>query len=713
MSSDMSMLRLRVGLVVLLSLALVWATAYFELDRSHSSYIHEAEIRNTVQARVFDENMRSTIKRIDQILLVIRPQWKENWEDFSQVIQQCQNNIKDIAFQVAIIDKNGILAFSNLAKSSDRTDLSNREHFKVHRQSPTLDHLFISKPVKGKVSGKWSIQFTRPILNQGQFDGVLVVSISPDLIANFSQTLGVHASGSVTLVRDSGEIMSRFPHNEALLGLVIKDVPYSAHDAPTSGIFFRVATTDGIERMYGYFRDTEFGLNYVVGESMQEILSPYKSNRKSVIVASCSVSALTIFLFYLLLRSLISANKLRLDLEVAKTHAEQANMAKSRFLATMSHEIRTPMNGILGIAQLLLMPNLKEDDRRDYVRTIHSSGNALLSLLNDILDFSKIEAGKIQLDSVILDPANILSEIETLFLGSAQAKNLQLMNQWLGPKNQRYHADVHRIIQMISNMVGNAIKFSAKGSVRLEAMEIERNCETALLEFSVIDTGIGIPEDKRDLLFKPFSQTENSTTREFGGSGLGLSIVSQLAKLMGGDVGVESVVGQGSRFWFRVWVKCFTEGEEASRQERATQDESNASAHTEQLSGRVLVVEDNMVNRMVIESLLDEIGVTVTLLTDGQQAVDAITRGDQHPDLILMDLNMPVMDGYTAVTLIRRWEADQHRDCLPIIALTADAFEEDRQKCLAIGMDDFLTKPIQLNALKLTLSQWLSVKTQD
>jgi PAS domain S-box-containing protein len=397
------------------------------------------------------------------------------------------------------------------------------------------------------------------------------------------------------------------------------------------------------------------------------------------------------------------------ELVSASEAALEASRAKSRFLATMSHEIRTPMNGILGMAQLLLMPNLKEDEHRDYARTILSSGQALLTLLNDILDLSKIEAGKIQLDTVVFDPVTILGEIQALFSGAAQTKNLQLKSQWLGSANQRYQADAHRIRQMMSNLVGNAIKFSTQGSVRLEATEIEREADAALLEFSVTDTGIGIPEDKRDLLFKPFSQTESSTTREFGGSGLGLSIVSQLAKLMGGDVGVESVLGHGSRFWFRVRVKCLSVGEGANQHERAAQDESSSSANAQPLSGRVLVVEDNIVNRMVIESMLDKLGLAVTLLTDGQQAVDAIINGDQKPNLILMDINMPVMDGYTATTLIRQWEADRNRDCLPIIALTADAFEEDRQRCLAVGMDDFLTKPIELNALQLALKKWLTV----
>jgi CheY-like chemotaxis protein len=365
------------------------------------------------------------------------------------------------------------------------------------------------------------------------------------------------------------------------------------------------------------------------------------------------------------------------------------------------------MNGILGMAQLLLMSNLKEEERRDYARTILSSGQALLTLLNDILDLSKIEAGKTQLDSVVFDPVTLLSEIQALFLGAAQTKNLQLKNQWTGSASQLYQADAHRIRQMISNLVGNAIKFSAQGSVRLEGGEIGRDGETSLLEFSVSDTGIGIPVDKQDLLFKPFSQTESSTTREFGGSGLGLSIVRQLAKLMGGDVGVESVVGQGSRFWFRVRVNLFTEGEDALRHDRETHGAGNSSDSTDQLRGSVLVVEDNFINRMVIEALLKKLGVNVSLLNDGQQAVDAITRDDQLPDIILMDLQMPVMDGYTAVMHIRQWETGQERPHLPIIALTADAFEEDRQRCLAAGMNDFLTKPIDMNALRSALSKWL------
>ena len=366
------------------------------------------------------------------------------------------------------------------------------------------------------------------------------------------------------------------------------------------------------------------------------------------------------------------------------------------------------MNGILGMAQLLLMPNLTDNERHAYAKTIHLSGQSLLALLNDILDLSKIEAGKFQLDSIVFEPDSLLNETHMLFTGTANAKGLQLETQWKGLPGSRYVSDATRIRQMLSNLVGNAIKFTQTGYVHIEGSIIEQGAESALLEFSVSDSGIGIPPDKIDLLFKPFSQTDNAIARQFGGTGLGLSIVRHLAKLMGGDVGVESVAGQGSRFWFRLRAKQVADGEECRSSERS------ANALPALLSGRVLVVEDNIVNRMVIESMLTKLGITVTLAHDGQQALDAILQGDcPDPDLILMDLNMPVMDGYGATERIRQWERDNNRPRLPrlphlpIIALTADAYEEDRQRCLAVGMDDFLTKPIALDALQSALHKWL------
>jgi len=246
--------------------------------------------------------------------------------------------------------------------------------------------------------------------------------------------------------------------------------------------------------------------------------------------------------------------------------------------------------------------------------------------------------------------------------------------------------------------------------VRLEAREIERSGDRALLEFSVTDSGIGIPPDKQVLLFKAFSQADSSTTREYGGTGLGLSIVCALAKLMDGDVGVDSTAGKGSRFWFRVCADALQAGDDSRRTERHGEFE-RAIVPAQTLSGRILVVEDNPVNRKVVQALLGKMGLEVDSVENGQLALDAITGG-LRPDVVLMDVQMPVMDGFTATTRIRQWEKETGQTRLPIVALTAGAFEEDRQQCSACGMDDFLAKPVRMNDLDATLRKWLAREGQ-
>jgi signal transduction histidine kinase len=387
------------------------------------------------------------------------------------------------------------------------------------------------------------------------------------------------------------------------------------------------------------------------------------------------------------------------ELERAKRVSEAANQAKSDFLATMSHELRTPMNGILGMAQLLEAGDLDAVEQRRYVRTIAESGSTLLALLNDILDFSKIEAGKIQIveSDVALGP--LVEGILALFAEAARGKGIELRIKSNGLDGRVYRSDPLRLRQMLTNLVSNAVKFTEVGFVQIETLESVDGSGRLWLEIGVADSGIGIPEDKQSLLFDRFSQLDASTTRRHGGSGLGLSILRGVARAMGGEAGMTSRVGDGSRFWFRVPMTRVADGGAGA----ATRGAPDRGAL---FVGRALVADDTPANRLVTERLLARLGVAVVAVEDGQRAVDAVVGGEPL-DIVLMDLQMPGMDGLEAARLIRAWEETGRVARVPIVALTAAAFDADRQRCLDAGMDGYLTKPLMLANLRAELGRWL------
>ena len=391
-------------------------------------------------------------------------------------------------------------------------------------------------------------------------------------------------------------------------------------------------------------------------------------------------------------------------LEVARERADSTSRAKSAFLANMSHEIRTPMNGILGMTQLLQSAGVSEQERIHYAGIILNSGKTLLNILNDVLDLSKIEAGKLHLVEESFNPVTIVKEVVDLFSATATSKGLHIDLAFNNLSGNQYISDPARLREMLSNLLNNAVKFTSQGGIKVEVREIETDGSHSVIEFAVSDAGIGITAEDQQKLFLPFSQLDASPTRKFGGTGLGLSIVAALAKLMGGHVGVESSVGQGSRFWFTIRAAVASPGNAVRRD---TPVSNPFSLGTVAVSGPVLVVEDMDTNRMVIKAMLKRLGVQCDVVTNGQEAVERLLSESVRYKLILMDVQMPVMDGLKATEKIRDWERLHAKPRTPIAALTAGAYAEDRENCRIAGMDDYLTKPIMVSELKMLIEKWL------
>lgn len=538
--------------------------------------------------------------------------------------------------------------------------------------------------------------------------------------------ISVNNNGRITFWNQAAEKMFGYPAVETINGSLTMIMPERFHKLHKDGMERQILkgkrnVTGKIVELYGKRKDgSEFPLalsisTWQTGEGIffsgiirditdrkraEEKLRSTNEELESIIVE--------------LKKTEEELRKQFLELQAAKQEAEAANSAKNEFVANISHEIRTPMNSIIGMTELLLDTPL-EDNQRQLANIVSDSANSLLNVINDILDFSKMEAVKISMENINFSPVSLVEGVAELMAVKAQENKLNLVTSIEPAIPPLLKGDPVRLRQVLINLIGNAIKFTEKGWVELSLKMSCESDQTVTLRFEVKDTGIGLDEELHLKVFQPFVQVDGSTTRRYGGTGLGLPISKQIVEMMGGKIGVVSNMYKGSTFWFTVTMDRsngdLETPETADSHSGLSPEEKEAEQVKPNFTGVILVVEDDPVLRKLTLLQLQKLGYIAKVVSSGREAVDAVLNNGPY-DLVLMDFQMPHMDGFQATRAIREGEQNLGRH-VPIIAITAHAMQGDREQCLSAGMDDYLSKPVKLCQLQQMISRWIVPKEKN
>jgi signal transduction histidine kinase/AmiR/NasT family two-component response regulator len=689
----------------------------------------------------FEEQVRLVLNNVSGAMDLVKEHIERDGPKFD--LSQWTKQVPQLAastIQVAIIGSDGKLVASTLERNPKPVDLSDREHFKVHRENPNAG-FFIGKPVRGRVSGQVTIQATKRLTApDGGFGGVIVFSLDPEMLTTLHKQIDFGKNGTLTLVGTDGIVRARLGSthvmDQTVVGTNISNATTMLAAAHAdSGRHISRSVVDKVERLFDWRKVRGYPLIVSIGLSMEEAVAGASRHAVMVLMLGGVAVVLPLIMVLILNREIsrrveheialadegtklhdvytslaaqhgeLLATSAALDserqkleevnaaLKFAKQRAEEASEAKSRFLANMSHELRTPLNGVLGMAQALAAQKLGPVEE-DMVAAITDSSDTLMAIINDILDLSKIEAGKIEIAPVNADLRHCLAMLHKLFLPRAEEKRIHFTLNMDGGIPPLMQFDPVRVRQCVSNLISNAIKFTEQGGVEISAISERLPDGNFRVVVDVTDTGIGMDEAVCGKLFSAFTQANSTTTRRFGGTGLGLAITRKLATLMDGDVSVRSAPGEGSTFSFVFFAA-------PAQFEISAADQEPAPINLAELAGlRVLAVDDNAINRKVVHVFLEPQGVYVSDAANGREALDKLAS--EPFDLVLLDVHMPIMDGAETIARIR--ESGELWAPITVMALTADALPGDRERFLDMGMNGYLAKPLDQRELLAKIS---------
>ncbi|MGE5471339.1 MAG: response regulator [Bacteroidota bacterium] len=734
------------GLLAAIDLAIILGSVAW-LDYSNGRYYGSAAATATNIANTLEMSVTTAVRGIDIALQLVASEMAtceaagKPCRQADAILERTGRHVPEAqAFFYATAQGSvsaGYAAALHLEKVL--ADVSDREYFRRLKDKPALGLVF-SRPQVGKVSGRWIINMARPVLlADGRLVGLAIASLDLESFQKLLVRAEVGTRGAISLRDEDMGVIVRHPENGAI-GSTIGATSISPElqkmlaSNPTAGVYRAVTPLDGVERTVAYRHSSLYPLYVNVGLSAEDYLMPWDRERLVTLGTSILLvlfTGLVGTIIWQLYRAQLSELAQRrqaeaalreehdktlqyqnhleelvaertLALSVAKEAAEAANVAKSSFLANMSHEIRTPLNAITGMAHLIRRTGVAPEQTARLDK-IDAAGQHLLETVNAVLDLSKIEAGKMVLEEAELNVGSIVSNVASMLFERAQAKKLRLC---IESEHLPHHllGDATKLQQALLNYVANAIKFTDAGTVTIRSRLLEDAPDHVFLRLEVEDTGIGIAPEVLDNLFSSFEQADNSITRNYGGTGLGLAITRKFSQLMGGDAGVVSTPGSGSTFWMTARLK---KGQALAGPAAIAVKSAEAHLLADYPGRRILLVEDEPVNREIMLEYLEDCGQAVDIAEDGLAAVERVM--DNRYDLILMDMQMPHLDGLEAARRIRLLP---HGATVAIVALTANAFVEDKERCFDAGMDDFVAKPVRPEILFLVLLKWLAKASQ-